>query len=140
MTDHLEELLQKAMENPDMRGTFYLSMLNQILYVPVNTPQHPDVVLFSMPDQPDFTWAVADINGAPTVASFTSKEKLDDFFANVTGWEGRWIETTGRGLLTNLTTSELLHLEINPMSEYGVGLAPDMIREVLFLADAEQAS
>jgi hypothetical protein len=136
MIDELEDLLKRAMENPELRGEFYLTMLDGTLYVPVNTPNHPDVAVFSLPGQPDFTWAVADIGGAPTVPSFTSKDKLDDFLTKVAGWEGRSIETTGRELLTSLTSSEFLHLEINPMSQYGVGLAPDMIRQVLYMADS----
>ena len=121
------------MENPEGREAFYKTLLDETLYIPVNTPDETAIAVFSMPDEPDFTWAVADIQGAPTVPAFTSKAKLDDFMTNVAEGEGRWISTTGRKLFTNMTTSAVLHVEINPMSEYGLALAPIMVRSILRL-------
>lgn len=136
MIDKLEEKIRAASENPDGRDAFYKALLDETLYIPVHTPDDTAVAIFSVPDQPDFTWAVADIQGVPTVPAFSSKAKLDDFLANVAESEGRWIATTGRKLLTNMTTSLVLHLEINPMSEYGVSLAPNMVRNILRMETA----
>lgn len=137
MIDKLEEKLRRAMENPGEREAFYRALLDETLYIPVNTPDEQAVAVFSMPDEPDFTWAVADIRGAPTVPAFTSKAKLEDFLTNVAESEGRWIATTGRKLLTNMTTSMVLHLEINPMCDYGVALAPNMVRSILRLENPD---
>lgn len=131
MIDKLEDKLRCAMEAPEEREALYKLLLDETLYIPVGTPDEHAVAVFSMPDQPDFTWAVAEIQGVPTVPAFTSKTKLDDFLTNVAEGEGRWIATTGRKLLTNMTTSMVLHLEINPMSEYGASLAPNIVRSIL---------
>lgn len=137
MIDKLEDKIRIASENPEERDAFYEALLDETLYIPVLTPDDTAVAIFSMPDQPDFTWAVAEIQGVPTVPAFSSRAKLDHFLTNVAEGEGRWIATSGRKLLTNMTTSLVLHLEINPMSEYGVSLAPNMVRSILRMDDKD---
>lgn len=131
MTDRLEELLQKATEQPELRNDFYHHLLVEDLFVPVNSSIPEGAAVFAKEGEKDFTWAVANIRGRPTVAAFTSKKNIEEFFTKVQGWEGRFIVSNGRELLETMSESEFLCLEINPASQCGVSLPPDMIKELI---------
>ncbi len=137
MTGKLEDLMRRAANDSGLRDDLYRAVLDETLYIPVGTPDDQAVAVFSMPGQEDFTWAVAEIGGVPTVPAFTSRAALDDFLTNVAEAEGRWISTTGRKLLANMATSAVLHLEINPMSDYGLVLAPALVRSILRMEDPD---
>lgn len=131
MIDKLEDMLKRATEKPEYRNSFYHLLLQENLYVPVNSDIPEGAATFSKPGEKDFTWAVANIGGRPTVPAFTSQKNVEEFFAKMDGWEGRYIISKGRDLLTSMSESEFLCLEINPASQFGVGLPPDMIKELV---------
>ena len=131
--DKLETLLQKAASDASLRNSFYHLLLEENLFVPVNTDIPDGAVRFQKDGEADYTWAVANIGGQPTVPSFTSQDNVEDFFTKVTGWEGRFIAINGKALLQQLSGSEFLALEINPTSQYGVSLPQTMIRELVGL-------
>ncbi len=131
MSDSLAELLAQATEKPELRDEFFKRFLTADIYVPVNSSIPEGAAVFETKGEAPFTWAVAQIKGAPTIPVFTSQDIIEDFFKQVNGWEGRFIISKGVELLANMAPSEFLTLEINPASEHGLRLSSDSIKNIL---------
>ena len=123
-------IIEGSQGSQEARDKFYPLLLRSRLIFPVRSEIPSGSRRFTIPGQPDFTWAVSVVNGNPTIPAFTSKEKLQQFFAKISGWENRSVEDDVVKLMQNLVESNLT-LSLNPLDQYGLSLSSAVMKKLI---------